>query len=171
MVVEKMAHEIAQASFDRLKRLDTCTVANAIERLNVRLRNEGFAHGAARCLFPQMPPTLGYAVTAQVRGEAQPVRGGWYYDRIEWWESFLSVPPPRVIVLEDIDHVPAFGAFIGEVHANIAAALKCVACITNGAVRDLPAIEALGFQLFAGDVSPSHAYAHIADWGKPVEIG
>jgi regulator of RNase E activity RraA len=60
---------------------------------------------------------------------------------------------------------------MGEIHANIATALKCVGCVTNGAVRDLAPIEALGFQLFAGGVSPSHAYAHIVDWGQPVEIG
>jgi regulator of RNase E activity RraA len=46
-----------------------------------------------------------------------------------------------------------------------------VACVTNGAVRDLPGIQALGFQIFAGNVSVSHAYAHVVDFGDPVEIG
>ena len=46
-----------------------------------------------------------------------------------------------------------------------------VACVTNGAVRDVPGIEALGFQLFAGGISVSHAYAHIVEFGAPVEIG
>ena len=43
--------------------------------------------------------------------------------------------------------------------------------MTNGAVRDVPGIEALGFQLFAGSVSVSHAYAHVVEFGEPVEIG
>jgi 4-hydroxy-4-methyl-2-oxoglutarate aldolase len=73
--------------------------------------------------------------------------------------------------LEDVDQMVGFGAFVGEIHANIAAALECVGCVTNGAVRDLGPIEALGFQLFAGGTSPSHAYSHIVDWGDPVEIG
>jgi len=42
--------------------------------------------------------------------------------------------------------------------------------VTNGAVRDLPAVEAMGFQLFAAYVSPSHSYAHIIEFGEPVEI-
>jgi regulator of RNase E activity RraA len=46
-----------------------------------------------------------------------------------------------------------------------------VACVTNGAVRDVPGIEALGFQLFAGGVSVSHGYAHVVEFGEPVEIG
>jgi regulator of RNase E activity RraA len=166
-----MVHAISPADFDRLRRLDTCTVSNVIERLNVRLRNEGFVHDSVRCLFPRQPPMLGYAVTATIRSSTQPITGGWYYDRMEWWASFNAVPAPRVIVLQDVDRVPAFGAFIGEIHANIAAALGCVGCVTNGAVRDVPAIEPLGFHLFAGGVSPSHAYAHVIEWGQPVEIG
>ncbi len=166
-----MVHAVPAADFDRLKRLDTCTVSNVIERLNVRLRNEGFVHASVRCLFPRMPPMLGYAVTATIRSSTQPITGGWYYDRIDWWERFLTVPAPRVIVLQDVDRVPAFGAFMGEIHANIAAALEAVGCVTNGAVRDVPAIEPLGFQLFAGGVSPSHAYAHVVESGQPVEIG
>jgi len=47
----------------------------------------------------------------------------------------------------------------------------CVACVTNGVVRDLPGVEALGFQLFSAGVSVSHAYAHVVDFGEPVEIG
>jgi len=43
--------------------------------------------------------------------------------------------------------------------------------VTNGAVRDLPAAEKLGFQLFAGSVAVSHAYVHIVEFGIPVEIG
>jgi 4-hydroxy-4-methyl-2-oxoglutarate aldolase len=168
---DMVTHALTPADFARLKALDTCSAANAIERLDVRPRNEGFVHGTARCLFPDLPPTLGYAVTGRIRSSAQPISGGCYYDRIEWWGSFQNVPPPRVMVLQDIDQVPGFGAFVGEIHANIASALHCVGCVTNGAVRDLGPIETLGFQLFAGGVSPSHAYAHLVDWGQPVEIG
>jgi len=169
--METMVHAISQIDFDRLKQLDTCSASNAIERLNVRLRNEGFVHDGVRCLFPAMAPTLGYAVTATIRSSTQPITGGCYYDRLDWWASFLDVPAPRVMVLQDVDPVPAFGAFVGEIHANIAAAFDCVGCVTNGAVRDVPAIERLGFQLFAGGLSPSHAYSHVVEWGAPVEIG
>ena len=40
---------------------------------------------------------------------------------------------------------------------------------TNGSIRDLPDC-AKGFQLLAGSVSPSHAYAHLIDWGGTVEV-
>jgi 4-hydroxy-4-methyl-2-oxoglutarate aldolase len=166
-----VTHMLAPADFGRLKTLDTCTVSNAIERFDVRPRNEGFVHGPVHCLFPSLPPMLGYAVTGRIRSSSQPISGGWYYDHIEWWRSFQGAPSPRVMVLQDVDHSPGFGAFVGEIHAHIAAALNCVGCVTNGAVRDLAQVEALGFQLFAGRVAPSHAYAHLVDWGQPVEIG
>lgn len=46
-----------------------------------------------------------------------------------------------------------------------------VGCITNGTVRDLGAVESLNFPLFSGRVSVSHAYAHVIEFGNPVEIG
>ena len=94
-----------------------------------------------------------------------------YYDRMDFWSYVHTIPEPRVIVLQDVDHVPGIGAFVGEVHASIAMALKCVGCVTNGAVRDLPAVKELGFHLFSGSVAVTHAYAHLIEFGEPVEIG
>ncbi len=90
---------------------------------------------------------------------------------MDWWDYVASLPEPRVLVLQDCDHRAGVGAFVGEIHANIGSALKCVGCVTNGAVRDLTEVEALGFHLFSGSVSPSHSYAHIVEFGEPVEIG
>jgi regulator of RNase E activity RraA len=72
---------------------------------------------------------------------------------------------------QDADHSPGVGALFGEAYARISRALGCVACVTNGAIRDVPGIEALGFQLFAGGLSVSHAYAHVVEFSAPVEIG
>ena len=97
--------------------------------------------------------------------------GRCYYDRMDFWSYVATIPEPRVIVLQDVDHMPGVGAFVGEIHANIGQALNCLGYITNGAVRDLPAVKALGFHLFSGSVSVSHAYAHLIEFGEPVEIG
>jgi 4-hydroxy-4-methyl-2-oxoglutarate aldolase len=162
---------VSDAVFSKLKLLDTCTVSNAIERLNVRLRNEGFVAGALRCRFQNLGPMLAYAVTGRIRSASPPMSGRCYYDRMDFWQYLATLPGPRVMVLEDVDHVPGLGAFVGEVHANIGLALNCVGYVTNGAVRDLPAVKALGFHLFSGNVSVSHAYAHLVEFGEPVTIG
>jgi regulator of RNase E activity RraA len=155
---------------ERLRDFDSCTVSNAIERLNVRQRNEGFLSGVARCRFPRFPPMVGYAATARIRTASAPMSHRCYYDRMDWWNYVTSLPEPRVMVLQDADHNAGLGAFVGEIHAAIGVALNCVGCITNGAVRDLPAVEAMGFQLYASHTSVSHAYAHIVEFGEPVEI-
>ena len=163
---------VSKTAFESLRRLDTCSVSNAIERFNVRLRNEGFVSRAVRCRFPQLPPMLGYAVTARLRTASAPMKKGLcYFDRMDWWGYFASLPAPRVMVLQDYDHTPGVGALVGEIHATIAQALQGAGCVTNGAVRDLEAVEALKFPFFSGRVSVSHAYAHIVEFGNPVEIG
>jgi 4-hydroxy-4-methyl-2-oxoglutarate aldolase len=168
---DNMHSPLTHADFEKLRSLDTPTVSNSVEHFNVRLRNEGFVHGTARCLFPRLPAMLGYAVTARIRSSAPPMAGRCYYDRMDFWRHVLTVPAPRVLVLRDIDPTPGFGAFVGEVHANIAIALDCHGCVTNGAVRDLPAVESLGFALFAGSAAVSHSYAHIVEFGDAVDIG
>ncbi len=141
---------LSPVDLDKLKAFDSCTISNAIERLAVRLRNEGFLSGVARCRFPDLPPMVGYAATASMRTASPPMSHRCYYDRIDWWEYVASLPEPRIMVLQDVDHSPGLGAFVGEIHASIGLALNCIGCVTNGAVRDLPAVEALGFQMYAG---------------------
>jgi len=162
---------VSRADFEALRGMDTCAVSNAIERLNVRLRNEGFVSGALRCRFGTFQPMLGYAVTGRIRSSSPPMAGRCYYDRMDFWEYLTTLPAPRVMVLQDVDHKAGVGALVGEIHATIGLALDCIGYVTNGAVRDLPAVKALGFHLFSGSVSVSHAYAHLVDFGDPVEIG
>ena len=163
---------IARAKVEALRRFDAGTLSNAIELLNLRPRNEGYIRDRqVSCLFPRLPPVAGFAATGRIRSASQPVHGHYYYDHAEWWRYVASVPPPRIVVLFDADDPPGAGALFGELHARICAALDCVAYISNGAVRDLAAIERLGFPLFAGSVSPSHAYAHVVDFGGEIEIG
>ncbi len=151
--------------------LDTCTIANAIETFDCRLRNEGFTDGSVRCMFDDLPPVIGHAVTARVRNSHPPSVGRQYYDRTDWWQYILTVPPPRLLVVEDTDDRPGLGAFLGEVHANVLRALGCVGFATNGSVRDLGALHKLRFPCFAGHVAVSHAYVHLVEFGQPVTIG
>jgi 4-hydroxy-4-methyl-2-oxoglutarate aldolase len=99
------------------------------------------------------------------------VSGRVYHDRSDWWNSILQVPAPRVVVLQDLDDPRGVGAFLGDMHAAILKALGCVGYVTDGAVRELTRVRDMDFQLFAGNVAVSHAYAHIFDLGQPVTIG
>ena len=166
-----MPPPLPAAQLEALGNIDTCTVANAIEQLDVRLRNEGFANAGIRSVFACPKPVVGYAATVRIRCSNPPMEGHIYVDRTDWWNYLLTVPAPRIVVIQDLDERPGTGTFLGEVHATILRKLGCVAAVTNGAVRDVPAMEKTGLQVFAGNVAVSHAYAHIVDYGQPVKIG
>lgn len=154
-----------------LRAIDTCTVSNAIETFEVRMRNEGYMQNTIHCRFPQMRPVAGYAITGRIRTTVPPISGLIYYQNMKFWEYINSVRGPKIVVLADMDKTPGAGALFGEIHAQIARALDCVAYVTNGAIRDLPALEALNFQCFSGSVCVSHAYSHLVEFGEPVELG
>jgi 4-hydroxy-4-methyl-2-oxoglutarate aldolase len=156
---------------ETLRGFDTCSVANAVETFQVRLRNEGFANSSVRCMFPRLGTMVGHAVTVRIRSSSPPPVGEAYPDRTDWWQHIETVPSPRVVIIQDMDQKPGLGAFIGEMHARILQTLACVGAITNGAVRDLPGVESSGFHLFAGATAVSHAYVHITEFGHSVDIG
>ena len=162
---------LAPEQLEALRRVDACTLANAIESFHVRLRDEGFMDSTIRCLFPRLPPMLGYAATVKIRGSAPPTGAGAFPDRTDWWDHIASQPAPRVVVIQDVASRPGLGALVGEAHMNILQAINCVGVVTNGSVRSLPAAERAGFQLFSGSLSVSHAYVHIIEIGTPVEVG
>lgn len=154
-----------------LRQFDTCTIANAVEKFQVRLRNTGFTNANIHCRFPDAPPMVGYALTGRLRTGEPPITGVVFHDRTDLWNTVLTVSGPRVLVLKDMDQPPGRGAFVGDVHASILKALGCVGFLTNGAVRELPSVQSTGFQLFSGNVAVSHAYAHIFDVKTDVEVG
>src|ERR1700747_568252 len=168
MVLRPLVHEDV---LNALRSIDTCVVANAVETFELRLRNTGFADASIRCMFADLPPVVGYAATARLRSGTPPMAGRAYRDRADWWKSILEVPPPRIVVLEDLDKPPGVGALLGDMHAAILKALGCIGFVTDGAVRELPRVHDLGLQLFAGNVAVSHAYAHIFDFASTVKIG
>ena len=166
-----MSVPLTLEQLEALRRLDACTLANAIETFHERLRNEGFLDNSIHCLFPRLQPMLGYAATIKIRGSAPPTADGNYPERTDWWDYVVSLPTPRVIVVEDVSTRPGLGSFVGAVHMNILRALHCVGVVTNGSVRDIPAAESAGFHFFAGSVTVSHSYIHMVEIGKPVHVG
>lgn len=135
------------------------------------MRNEGFTDPTIRCLTPRSSPLVGYAVTIKIRCSNPQTEGHAYLDHTDWLAHMNTIPEPRVVVIQDADEHPGMGAYPGEVRASIWRALGCVGAITNGSVHDLPAIQKMDFHLFAAGLSVSHAYAHIVEIGRPVEIG
>ena len=69
---------------------------------------------------------VGYAATIKIRGSAPPTADGPYPDRTDWWDYIVSLPAPRVVVVQDVATRPGLGSLVGAVHMNILRALHCV---------------------------------------------
>jgi regulator of RNase E activity RraA len=89
--------------------------------------------------------------------------------RLDWYDYVADAALPTVVVLQDLDDRPGYGAFWGEVHTAVHKALGALGCVTNGSFRDCDML-AKDFQIIGGRVGPSHAHVHLVDFGKPVNV-
>jgi regulator of RNase E activity RraA len=148
-----------------LTALTVPTLANAVELFGVVPPNAGYSRVPLTCHFPAFGMCAGYAVTVTARTDTQAEA----MDEPKYWKWLESRPGPKVVVVEDLDEPPG-GAMWGEWNANVHRALGCVGTVTQGAVRDLDALERLGFHAFATSVSVAHGYGVFVDYGKRVTV-
>src|ERR1700681_2881709 len=99
-------NRLEPVQLEKLRRLNSSSVANAIETFGVRLRNTEFTDSTVRCIFQDFPPIVGYAATLRVRTSEPPMEGDSYYYRLDWLDHLLSIPSPRILVLQDMDPHP-----------------------------------------------------------------
>ncbi|QYG91865.1 hypothetical protein HC251_05040 [Iamia sp. SCSIO 61187] len=59
----------------------------------------------------------------------------------------------------------------GTIRGPICAALGCEGVVTDGLVRDLPDVEAVGFRYLARGVGVARSFVQIVETGIPVEVG
>lgn len=155
-----------------LAAFDTPTICNALEVLLPATRGQGYTTRPALCGFPALSPVVGIARTARIRSKQAPTLPA---ERVralrhDYYRYIDAGPKPSVILVQDLDGVDAgYGAFWGEVQSAIHRGLGALGLVTNGSVRDIEQ-WAPGFQFLAGCIGPSHAYAHVVDFGGEVDV-
>jgi regulator of RNase E activity RraA len=169
--IAAMGETVTRQQFDFLKSIDTPTVCNLIEIVAPERRVAGYTVRHLHCPFPDLPPMVGFAKTVTSRAkDAVPLgQAGYMQKRLDYLDYVAANPRPSIVVIEDLDDPVGYGAFWGEVQSNVHKALGCLGTITNGSVRDIPAI-ADGFQMLAGSIAPSHAYVHVVDFALDVTV-
>lgn len=153
-----------------LETVDTPTLSNAIEDLNIRPRSDGFAPVGIRCLFPEFGRMIGYAVTAQVETVSRMTPT----DKSIFVDLFAAVADsrkPAVVVMQEIGGSPEFAAHCGEVMATIFTRMGAVGVVSDCGVRDLPEVRSMGMHYFARGAVASHAHFHIVRVNVAVQIG
>ena len=160
---------LSDSQFAFLRSIDTPTVCNLIEIVAPELRGAGYTVAHLHCPFPDLAPMVGFAKTVTIRARDKVSGPSYMQKRLDYLDYVGGAPQPSVVMIQDLDEPAGYGAFWGEVQTNVHKALGCLGTVTNGSVRDIPAV-ALDFQMLAGSVGPSHAYVHVVDFGIPVTI-
>jgi regulator of RNase E activity RraA len=111
---------------------------------------------------------VGYALTVTMSnrpGQAAGRDGFW-----RMWEALGQVPRPSVVVVQDVSGAPTRVAYCGEVMATLARRLGAVGIVTDGGVRDVAEVRALGMHYFARYLVVSHGNFDILEVGGEITL-
>ncbi len=162
-----MTHPFTAEDLEILKQWDTPTICNGLEVIVPDRRAIGFTTEQMVAADRSLKPIVGLARVGYVRAKEAP--RSTVAERMDWYDYVAQADLPTVVVLQDLDAHPGYGAWWGEVNSAIHKALGALGCVTNGSFRDCDML-APGFQIVGGRIGPSHAYIHIVDFAKPVDI-
>jgi regulator of RNase E activity RraA len=163
--------QLTTEQLDELRAIDSPTIANAIEYFTVRPRVSGYCGSNVHCLTPDAGFMLGYAVTCKGDSTTEDK------DRREHADLYRAIyamqPLPVVVVIGD-DGDPSrlhLSCHAGEMMATTMKRVGAVGLVTNGGLRDIREITALGgFHYYGRGLVVAHGRPSIYDVGATVTI-
>jgi 4-hydroxy-4-methyl-2-oxoglutarate aldolase len=166
-----MTAKLSPEQLAELRAIDSPTIANAIEYFSVRPRVSGYCGTGVQCLTPGVGTMLGYAVTCKGDSTTED------RDRREHTSLYRAIaaiqPLPAVVVIGD-DGDPSklhLSCHAGEMMATTMKRVGAVGLVTNGGLRDIREINALGgFAYFGRGLVVAHGRPCIYDIGATVNI-
>src|SRR5690348_17140504 len=162
---------VATLSFEQISalcRIDSPTISNAIERFKVRPRVSGYVGYDVRCMFPELPPTVGYAVTCTVDSTTEG-RQGIGFNAL--YAMMKDLPKPLVVVMQDVGPDRVHSCHAGEIMSTTMKRLGAIGILTDGVLRDIKEVRALGgFQYFCAGLVVSHGNPICVSVGDEVTI-
>jgi len=165
-----MSRLVSTETMEALRRVDSATVANAVEPLGVRDRIDGYAPMQLKCQFPDLAPMVGYAITVTAKSTEPGPR-----DRKKMFEVFDTIAAadgPVVVVYQNVGVDVSRSCFVGDNMCSVFGRLGAVGVVTDGGFRDPVGIQkyAPGFQIFSPGLVVSHGNLISIDINIPVSI-
>src|SRR2546421_4261885 len=139
--VQTMVVTLSYEQLSALRRIDSPTISNAIETFQTRPRVAGYAGYDIRCIFPELPPSVGYAVTCTVDSTTEG-RQGIGFNKL--YELLAEAPKPAIVVMQDVGHDRLHSCHAGEIMSTTMKRLGAVAILTDGGLRDVKEVHTLG---------------------------
>ena len=166
-----MPAKLSAEQLDELRAIDSPTIANAIEYFTVRPRVAGYCGSNVRCLTPDAGFMLGYAVTCKGDSTTEDKNRR---EHTDLYRAIAAMQPlPAVVVIGD-DGDPSklhLSCHAGEMMSTTMKRVGAVGLVTNGGLRDIREITALGgFHYFGRGLVVAHGRPSIYDVGATVKI-
>lgn len=163
-----------------LRRIDTPTITNAVATypghplcldLYEPWADRWYTDSSIRCVFPELGPLVGYAVTC-VYGLPDPDQPD-RFTFLDVVDVLDAMPKPTVLVIEQRwpAELRTKAGLAGEIMTTQMQQVGCVGLITDGPSRDVDAIRRLGFQLLLNGVSAGHGPMAVHAVNVAVSVG
>jgi regulator of RNase E activity RraA len=161
-----------QELIEALRGFSSPTISNALAELRAGDPTLGFSDGSLDCLFPDLGPMSGVAMTVEIEtvnpGVTMPGPGPLF---LELLGQIDALDVPAVVVAHEVGTSGTYAAHCGEVLAASLKAVGAIGVVTDGAVRDVEAIRGLGIHVFSRGVVPSSGAARLVRLGRRVSMG
>ncbi len=163
---------------EALKEFDTPSITNVVAtypgnplclELYHPWTQNWYTDQSIRCMYPEMGPVVGFAVTA-VYGLPDPMyKGLSFMDAVD---AMDASPKPTIFVFEQ-RFPPEIAGKVGLSGGNMTsamAAVGCVGAISNGPSRDIDEIRPMGFQYLLSGITPGHGPTAVHAVNVPVSV-
>ena len=174
------AAKAPDSTFDQLLKIDTPTITNVVATypknpLCLGLYNpwteNWYTDSSIRCIYPEMGPRIGYAVTC-VYGMPDPNFAGrlTFMDVVD---ALDAMKKPTILVIQQKwpEGILPKAGLAGEVMITTMMRVGCVGMISNGPSRDVDAVRRMNFQMLLGGISAGHGEMAVQAVNVPVSVG
>jgi regulator of RNase E activity RraA len=158
----------SNASLDWLSNTSLGALEGALARLSRRPRGAGVALPGIVAHWPAGRHLAGLAIPVTLSTDE-----GFPHGKIEnadWWRHVEAQPGPKVVVAQVLSAAPGTGAACGVLSAHVLKALGCSGFLTDGYVRDVDQMAALGFLGASRGATVRHGVPHVVRFGEPVDV-
>jgi len=166
--------------FEGLREIDSPTITNVVATYPSRPLCLGlynpwtenwYTDISIRCIYPEMKPVIGYAVTC-VYGLPDPNYKG-RLTFLDVVDALDAMKKPTILVMQQKwpEELMAKAGLAGEIMVSQMMAVGCVGMVSNGPSRDIDAIRKLNFQLLLSGVTAGHGEMAVQAVNVPVSVG
>ncbi|MCC6175950.1 MAG: RraA family protein [Chloroflexi bacterium] len=175
-----MASMSDEQLFEELRKIDTPTITNVVatypgNKLCLSIYNpwteNWYTDTSIRCVYPELGPTVGYAVTC-IYGMPDPnyPKGPTFMDVVD---ALDAMKKPTILVIQQKwpPEIMNKAGLAGEIMTTTMQSVGCVGLVSNGPSRDIDAIRHNKFQMLLGGITAGHGAMGVQAVNVPVSVG